>query len=58
MKLRMGDLSIKDIRTLLGITATYFQEKEPSEEEQNLMIKLWAMYLSEKDFSDSLKVTD
>ena len=54
----MSDLSIKDLKALLGITATYFQENEPNEEEQNLMIKLWAMYLSEKDLNDSLKATD
>lgn len=54
----MAELSIKDLKSLLGITATYFQETEPNEEEQNLMIKLWAMYLSEKDLSDSLKAID
>ena len=54
----MGELSIKDLKILLDVCATYFQKEEPKEAEQNLMIKLWAMYLSEKDFTDSLKVPD
>ena len=52
----MGDLSLKDIKILLDILSTYFQQHEPNEKEQNIMIKLWAMYLNEKDFADSMKV--
>ena len=54
----MTDLSVKDIKIILDILASYFQNEEPKEAEQNLMIKLWAMYLSEKDFTDSLLVKE